>query len=98
MAAASEPTATAPRAGLVPVESAPDRNEPNVRYSVIEDKGAKIDELVVRGQVQRVVVTPKIVTDKSYEIIINRSGRETTEGTGGAENAIGKRVWSVLAF
>lgn len=95
---ASGPAGTALRAGPLPTESAADRNEPNVRHSVIEDKGSKIDELVVRGQVQRVVVTPKIVTGKPYEIIVNRSGRETNEGTGGAESAVGKRVWSVLAF
>lgn len=90
--------AAARRPGLAPTESAPDKNEPNVRHSVIEDKGAKIDELVVRGQVQRVVVTPKVGTGKSYEIIVNRSGRDTTQGTVGGDSAIGKRVWSVLAF
>ena len=73
-------------------------SEPNVRYTVIEDEGSKIDELVVRGQVQHVVVTPKVGTTRRYEIIVRRGGRETADGTGGADSAIGKRVWNVLAF
>jgi hypothetical protein len=65
---------------------------------VIEDDGSRIDELRVRGQVTHVVVTPKVGTTKSYEIIVGRSGRESVDGTGGATSAIGKRVWNVLAF
>jgi hypothetical protein len=75
-----------------------DRGEPNVRHTVIEDDGSKIDELRVRGQVTHVVVTPKVGTTKSYEIIVGRSGREPVDGTGGATSAVGKRVWNVLAF
>ena len=74
------------------------RNEPNIKHTVIEDGGSKIDELIVRGQVQHVVVTPKVGTTKSYEIIQGRSGREPVDGTGGANSAVGKRVWNVLAF
>jgi hypothetical protein len=77
---------------------ATDRGEPNVKHTVIEDKGSKIDELRVRGQVQRVVVTPKVGTTKSYEIIMSRSGRDPVDGTGGANSAVGKRVWNVLDF
>jgi hypothetical protein len=83
---ATDPTATA------------ERSEPLVKHTVIEDEGSKIDELRVRGQVQHVVVTPKVGTKKSYEIIVGRSGREPIDGTGGANSAIGKRVWNVLAF
>ena len=80
------------------VASATERGEPAVRHSVIEDDGAKIDELRVRGQVTRVVVTPKVGVTKSYEIILGRNGRAPADGTGGADSAIGKRVWNVLAF
>ena len=78
--------------------TAAERGEPNVRHTVIEDDGSKIDELRVRGQVTHVVVTPKVGTTKSYEIIVGRSGREPVDGTGGATSAVGKRVWNVLAF
>ena len=94
------------RAQTAPVQLPPDagaaepadRNEPNVKHTVIEDEGSKIDELRVRGQVQHVIVTPKVGTHKSYEIIMNRSGRPTDDGTGGATGAAGKRVWSVMNF
>ena len=75
-----------------------ERGEPNVKHTLIEDNGSKIDEMRVRGQVTHVVVTPKVGTTKSYEIIVGRSGRESVDGTGGATSAVGKRVWNVLAF
>ena len=75
-----------------------ERGEPSVRHIVVEDDGARIDELRVRGQTQRVVVSPKMRGAASYEIIVGRSGREASDGTGGATGAAGKRVWSVLKF
>ncbi len=87
---------TAPAAVLQ--APAPERSEPNVKHTVIEDEGSRIDELRVRGQVTHVVVTPKVGMTKSYEIIVGRSGREPVDGTGGANSAVGKRVWNVLAF
>lgn len=75
-----------------------ERGEPNVKHTVIEDEGARIDELRVRGQVQRVTVTPKVGPHKRYEIITGNAGRDPFEGTGGARSAVGKRVWNVLDF
>ena len=97
---APAPAARAPAkvVQIVQVENRVDRGEPNVKHTVIEDEGSKIDELRVRGQVTRVVVTPKVGTSKSYEIIMSRSGLEPVDGTGGANGAVGKRVWNVLAF
>jgi hypothetical protein len=95
-AQAPQPAPLPPDTGTA--ADAPDRNEPNVKHTVIEDEGSKIDELRVRGQVQHVIVTPKVGTHKSYEIIMNRSGRPTDDGTGGATGAAGKRVWSVMSF
>jgi hypothetical protein len=83
------PTATAAPA---------DRGEPSVNRTVIEDDGARIDELRVRGQTQRVSVTPKVGPRKRYEIITGDAGRDPFEGTGGARSAVGKRVWNVLDF
>ena len=76
----------------------PDRNEPVVKHTVIEDEGSKIDELKVRGQIQHVVVTPKVGVTKPYEIITPPGGRDPFDGTGGARTAAGKRVWNVLKF
>jgi len=83
-----------PDAAATPI----DRGEPQVKHIVIEDDGARIDELRVRGQVQRITVTPKVGPRKRYEIITGDAGRDTFEGTGGARSAIGKRVWNVLDF
>jgi len=69
-----------------------------VKHTVAEDNGSKVDELRVRGQLTHVTVTPKVGLTKPYEIIVSRSGREPLDGTGGANSAVGKRVWNVLAF
>ena len=87
-------TAPAPVQPPAPTE----RGEPNVRHTVIEDKGSKIEELNVRGQVQHVVVTPKVGLTKSYEIITPPAGRDPFDGTGGARTAAGKRVWNLVKF
>jgi len=86
----------APNAVQAPVPT--ERAEPNVQHTVIEDKLSKIDELNVRGQVQHVVVTPKVGTTQPYEIVIAPAGRDPFDGTGGARTAAGKRVWNVLKF
>lgn len=72
--------------------------EPNVKLSVVEDEGAKIEELRVRGQIQRIVVTPKMGLKKSYEILTGDPSHLPADGTGGAPDATGKRVWNVLNF
>jgi len=87
---------TAPIA--VPEPAPVARSEPNVQHTVIEDKGSKIDELNVRGQVQHVVVTPKVGLTKSYEIITAPTGQDPFDGTGGARTAAGKRVWNLFTF
>lgn len=97
-AAPAPATAASAAARLLQVEDRVDRKEPNVQHTVIEDGGSRIDELVVRGQVQHVVVTPKVGLTKSYEIIVGGGGRQQLDGTGGATGAIGKRVWNVFAF
>ena len=92
---------TAPCRAQVSPEAAPvatDRGEPNVKRSVTEDEGARIDELRVRGQTERVTVTPKVGFRKPYEIITGNAGRDPFDGTGGARSAVGKRVWNVLDF
>ena len=96
--AAAAPAARVPAGAIAPTEDPADRREPSVQHTVIEDGGSRIDELVVRGQVQRVVVTPKVGTTKAYEILVGHGGRESVDGTGGVTSAVGKRVWSVLAF
>ena len=94
------PAPAAAAAPVAPVSNAlaADRSEPDVKRTVIEDDGARIDELRVRGQATRVTVTPKLGPRKRYEIITGNAGRDTFDGTGGARSAVGKRVWNVVDF
>ncbi len=72
--------------------------EPDVKRTVIEDEGARIEELRVRGEAQRIVVTPKVGIRKSYEIMTGDASRDAFDGTGGSRSSAGKRVWNVLQF
>ena len=49
-----------------------DPTEPNVQRNVVEDESARIEELRVRGQVQRIVVKPK--NAREYEVIAPAGG------------------------
>ncbi len=70
--------------------------DPAVQQTVIEDNGARIDELKVRGRSKRIVVKPK--TGPAYEIIPPGSGSDISQGARGNNGAVGKRVWPVLSF
>ncbi len=97
---ATAASAAARAAPIAPAESADkraDRSEPSVSNTVVEDEGTRIDELKVRGQSKRVTVTPKKI-GKPYEIITPSGGRDQTEGAGGSNGAVGKRVWPVFTF
>lgn len=74
-----------------------ERGEPAVRRTVVEDDGARIDELKVRGQTKRITVTPK-KGGKPYEIIPPGDGPDHSQGPNGSNGAVGKRVWPVLSF
>ena len=87
-------TAVAQEAPAAPAPS----SEPKVEHIVIEDGGTRIEELRVRGTTQRIVVTPKVGTTKSYEIITGDGSREMFDGANTSRGAAGKRVWHVLSF
>ncbi len=71
--------------------------EPAVRETVIEDGRARIEELRVRGQLQRITVAPKGLAPR-YEIIVGDGSRDFSEGVNTSRGAAGKRVWNVLRF
>lgn len=68
--------------------------EPVVQRVVTEDDGVRIEELRVRGQVQRIVVQSKLGNARPYEILPAGQGRDLSQD----KRAIGQRVWSVLSF
>jgi hypothetical protein len=70
--------------------------EPRVQHTVIEDDATRIEELKVRGQTQRMTVTPKGL--KSYEILPADQGRDMSDSAGSQRGAAGKRVWRIITF
>jgi hypothetical protein len=70
--------------------------EPAVQHAQVEDDAVKIDELRVRGQVQRLQVTPKTAGAPAYEIVPDR--RQNAGTASGTHDATGQRVWTLLSF
>ncbi len=87
-------------AGAAPVDAPagatvePRGGEPAVQHIVTEDEGVRIEELRVRGQVQRIVVQSKLGNARPYEILPATGGRDLSQD----RRAAGQRVWSVLEF
>jgi len=71
-------------------------SEPNVRQSVFEDEGSRIEELHVRGETQRISVQPK--RGARYEVVPEGGGRDMAAGPTTPRGAVGQRVWRVLQF
>jgi hypothetical protein len=87
--------------GAQPAPKAAPAGEPEVQRTVIEDTGARIDELRVRGQVQRITVSPKFGGKAKYEIITGSGATEIPGGVNagrGAAGTAGKSAWNLLAF
>lgn len=68
-----------------------------MRLTVIEERGKRIEELRVRGQLTRISVRP-LDGGAGYEFLPERDLRDDAEGRSGSQTAVGKRVWRVLAF
>ncbi|HWK85707.1 MAG TPA: hypothetical protein VNS61_18430 [Caldimonas sp.] len=96
---AADPTPAPPRESPVEASAAADRaaNEPIVKRTVIDDSRARIEELRVRGQLQKVTVAPK-GNVPSYEVLTGDGSRDLTEGSIPSRGSPGKRVWNVLSF
>jgi hypothetical protein len=74
-----------------------DAPEPKVERTVVQDEGVRIEELRVRGQVQRVIVKPKNAAE--YEIIAPPGGRDPSQNRANQQpGAGGQRVWNLLKF
>ena len=52
----------------------------------------------MRGSTQRIVVTPKVGTTRSYEILTDDGSRDMFDGANTSRGAAGKRVWHMLSF
>ena len=71
--------------------------EPKVQRTVIEDDGARIEELRVRGQTVSITVEPKRGRAPAYQIVPADAAHDTS--TPLTRNGLaGQRVWSVMSF
>ena len=94
-AAASPPSTSATTIEEIEVGRA---GEPNVKRTVIDDSRARIEELRVRGQLQKVTVAPKGGAP-GYEILLGGDGEHAVGADPGTtRGTTGKRVWNVLRF
>lgn len=87
-----------PNAALPTPAPAAGMPEPKVQHILIEDDGARIEELRVRGHTQRIVVSPKRGGAAPFEIITGDGSRDLGDGANTSRGAAGKRVWNVLKF
>jgi hypothetical protein len=71
--------------------------EPAVRRTVIDDGRARIEELRVRGQLQKITVAPK-GNVPGYEILLGDGVHPVGDDPGTSRGSAGKRVWNVLRF
>ena len=71
--------------------------EPNVRLTVIEDGGSRVEELKVRGETRRIVVHSKL-GGGNYEIVPADGGRDLATGPTTPRGAAGQTVWRMFRF
>jgi hypothetical protein len=99
----SEPAAVTLKSPTVPLtENAevdrPRAGEPKVQRTVIDERLSKVEELRVRGQLQKVTVDNKGHAP-NYEVLTHDGARDIADGgIVGLGGAAGKRVWNVLRF
>jgi hypothetical protein len=98
-AAPAASSAALPREAPLEASAAADKaaNEPIVKRTVIDDKHTHIEELRVRGQLQKVTVAPKDGAP-GYEVITDSGSRDLTTGATNSRGAAGQRVWNLLHF
>jgi hypothetical protein len=72
----------------------PVAGDASVQRLVAEDDQIRIDELRVRGQTQRITVSPKGGSAPAYDIVTPAAGSDPSKSRDGA----GQSVWQVLTF
>jgi hypothetical protein len=80
---------------LVANAQVPSHSEPAVKRTVVEDDQVRIEELRVRGQVQRITVSPKASGVAPYQIVPPEAGRDMSQQSKGIS---GQRLWQVFSF
>jgi hypothetical protein len=70
------------------------RAEPEITRTGVEDDKVRIDELRVRGQVQRITISPKASGVRPYEIVPADAGRDASQSKG----LTGQSLWQLFSF
>jgi hypothetical protein len=91
------PAASSASSATASEERRPTGGEPVIRRTVIEDSQTRIEELRVRGNLQKVTVAPK-GRAPGYEILTGDGYHATADDPGTSRGSAGKRVWNVLRF
>jgi len=65
-----------------------------MRRIVLEDDAVRIEEVRVRGQVQRISVTPKAAGARPFEIVPADPARDISQQRG----LTGQRLWNLFSF
>ena len=97
---AARPAAAAASGAILIDEIVPEKSrfpEPAIQRTVIEDRSARVDELRVRGELQKVTVSPKGGAP-GYQVLTGDAAHSGGEGPGTPRGATGKSVWKVLGF
>jgi hypothetical protein len=81
--------------GSAAMAQVPSRTEPEIKRVVVEDDKVRIEELRVRGQVQRITVSPKASGVRPYEIVPPDAGRDASQQSKGLS---GQRLWQLFSF
>jgi len=95
--AAAAPAQTPHAVVVTAAAESPRGGEPRIERIVIDDGRARIEELRVRGALQKVTVEPR-GRFPNYEIITGDGSRDLGEGANTSRGATGKRVWNVFQF
>jgi len=78
-----------------PAPATPKTAEPAIKRTVVEDDQVRIEELRVRGQVQRITISPKASGVRPYEIAPPDSGRDPSQQSKGIS---GHSLWQLFSF
>jgi len=96
VSAAAQGPAPAPARAPTPASApATERPDPTIKRTVVEDDHVRIEELRVRGQLQRITISPKASGVRPYEIAPPDSGRDPSQQSKGIS---GHSLWQFFSF
>jgi hypothetical protein len=93
--AAAQMSAPPPQSPPTPAPQTRTRPEPQIKLTVVEDDHVRIEELRVRGQLQRITISPKASGVRPYEIAPPNAGHDPSQPSKGIS---GHSLWQLFSF